>query len=483
MKKTKKLLLSILFLSFAAFGQSPSVTNALSLEEFLKEFRTINPQYQSLEQRIKAAELNQSRANLFTPTDFFARTNYIIDEKLPSIPFFNYGSLTTFNNAVGIENTTNFGLKSRLSYEVDYFNYRDLVLDPTAGGQTIDLFDARPVISLEQPLWRNGFGRKIKLQVKETTVLTNADKLAFERSKEELEIQAEQIYFQLVAAQEYLKIQQQALDQTKGIQQYIGNRVRMNLMDRSDLLQAQAQMELEELEVRSSEKNIHILQSDFNVFRGAAPGSPLPTLDHLEEKVDAESLKALQGVSLNYLSSKNTTELEKIQSSMAYDETLPVLDLFSAFALNGRDNDFAGVVGDSLSSDRTTFSIGMELRIPLDIKTNSKRRQAANINIDAAKKTQAHIQKRDAADKEILFQKALEAAQRLSLSKTIADTQRKKLELERNRLRQGRTTTYQVLVFERDLLLSDIRAVQAKLDWAVLKAELKKYKHTEGIES
>ena len=156
----------------------------LPLSEYLAAFREKNPGYRALEQRIQAASLDAAKADLLTSTDLIGQAQLSLDEKLPTFPFFNYGALNTWNTAVGVEHTAAFGLRSRLTYEIDRYKYKNLLLDPALGSQTVSLMDARPVLALELPLWKDGFGRKITLQKRMTTRTADATRLALEAERE-----------------------------------------------------------------------------------------------------------------------------------------------------------------------------------------------------------------------------------------------------------------------------------------------------------
>jgi len=56
-----------------------------------------------------------------------------------------------------------------------------------------------------------------------------------------------------------------------------------------------------------------------------------------------------------------------------------------------------------------------------------------------------------------------EAKVQLDLAQKLENIQRMKLDAERNRLHQGRTVTYQVLLFEQDYLVAELNGFEVKL--------------------
>ncbi len=64
---------------------------------------------------------------------------------------------------------------------------------------------------------------------------------------------------------------------------------------------------------------------------------------------------------------------------------------------------------------------------------------------------------------------------RTALAKEIEKAQKSKLSNERARLKQGRTSTYQVLLFEQDYCASQINAINSAAQFYVLLAQKKLY--------
>lgn len=469
MNKNKLLACAILLFAIGAQAQT------LSLKDYLADFKSKNTAYQAIEHRTRSADLNLSKANLLTPTELIATSQYLMDRKLPSMPFFNYRDLTTWQHKLGLQSTSSFGLKTSLTYEVDHYIYNDLIFDPTLPAQTISLTDARPVLSIEQPLWQNGFGRKTKLLKDQTISDQKIEKLNLDIQRENFEIMAEQTYYQLSGARELLHIHQRALEQTKQIYEYTQSRIGMNLVDSSEILQVQSQKQLEELEIESIQKTVRLLEQEFNFLRNAQPHEPIPELEVLSSDYVGQQIP--NGLSLGYLVSQEYSSLESRNADISKDETLPTLNLKSMLAFNGRAQNYSGAIDDSILSNRTTFLLGLQFSVPIDLKTNANIRAASKLTAKAAELQKQNVAQDNAKQRINLDEKIAESLQRLTLSKSISDTQKKKLEFEKKKLRQGRTTTFQILTFERDLLLSDIRLTQAKLDLALLQAEIKKYSH------
>jgi hypothetical protein len=74
-----------------------------------------------------------------------------------------------------------------------------------------------------------------------------------------------------------------------------------------------------------------------------------------------------------------------------------------------------------------------------------------------------------------LVQKLTEAKARLSVAEKLSDIQRKKALNERARLKRGRTTTYQSLIFETDYNQAEYRRIQTQSEVLILLAQMKTF--------
>ncbi|MDH4225644.1 MAG: TolC family protein, partial [Deltaproteobacteria bacterium] len=77
-----------------------------------------------------------------------------------------------------------------------------------------------------------------------------------------------------------------------------------------------------------------------------------------------------------------------------------------------------------------------------------------------------------------LTQRFVEAMNRLKLAREIELSQKEKLEYERERLKRGRTTTSQVILFEQDNAVAQLTRLQAQLEALSVLATLKSFGET-----
>jgi outer membrane protein TolC len=116
---------------------------------------------------------------------------------------------------------------------------------------------------------------------------------------------------------------------------------------------------------------------------------------------------------------------------------------------------------------------------PLDFSAVSDARKGADLNaIGSDLVYQQKVQDQN-NQWQTLVTGLRNAQKRLELAMIIATAQKEKLDYERVRLRQGRTTTYQVLLFEQDYTGAEYAKTNAAYQVLTLSSQIKLYQ-TDG---
>ena len=74
-----------------------------------------------------------------------------------------------------------------------------------------------------------------------------------------------------------------------------------------------------------------------------------------------------------------------------------------------------------------------------------------------------------------LLAQLTEGKRKLDLARKIETVQKNKLDLERDRHKRGRTTTYQVLLFEQDFASSQLSRIRAEAELLRILAQMKTF--------
>ena len=231
------------------------------------------------------------------------------------------------------------------------------------------------------------------------------------------------------------------------------------------MLQSAASLEARKLDVQAARDNERTASRTFNTARNVNSDSVSESVLEATHNI-AESLRVPERLEMrdDVKSAQENARAQEANAVVQSEKDLPTLQLFGSFALNGRSDNLEPTLTNSFSAGRNTINAGVQFSMPLAIGTTSTAR-------DGWEKQKAGaelVYDKSLFDSEQNWQDLLlrfnEAKRRLSLARSIEEAQRRKLVYEKERLSKGRTTTYQVLLFEQDYALAQASRVNAEGD-------------------
>jgi outer membrane protein TolC len=460
-----------------ALADSDSSHGVLTLSAYISQVQGKNLTAQGSNEQKEGAKGRSREADLIFSPSLFANAQLENDKKLPTIPVpgFDYNFEDTRNYSLGISDTTSFGLQAKLYYALDYTDY-DFPGMPTY------FYDARPVIELTQSLWQNGFGRSDRANEEATRAQAESDGWNAQSTRDTLIVNAETAYWKLAIDRELVKIQERALEQSKAIYDYNVHKANMNLVDRADELQSKASYESKKLDLKSAQDDMEAATIAFNSYRNAnnESSSSVPAVSEELISVDwaklqVETSSSTTGMRADVKASEASTRASVANAKIQAEKDKPVFNVYADYALNGRDTSLSPSLSNSFDSGRPTLTVGLKLTIPLNFGATSDAQKGAELNAAGADHMYQQKLRDQESDYQTLIKNLANARQRLALSVTIEEAQLQKLEYEKKRLKQGRTTTYQVLEFEQDYTAAEYTRTNAASQVLNYAAQLKLY--------
>lgn len=471
----KRLLVLLLLVSLQGFASpSASMASTLTLDGYLSQVKGNNPGVRGTLLQSEAGQLRSEEGKLLLSPTFFANAQWTSDAKLTPPIFIGYDSLVINTYSVGVSQQTTFGLQAKLHYDLlsQYYNNPIILFNTGAsdiapGGPGINPFvfsftNASPVLELTQNLWGNGFGRTTRATQEQVEAQALASSYNSSFQTKSTLVQAETSYWRLALARQSIQIQKEALDRARKIYEWNANKARLQLAEKADVLQADALVQTRELEMIAAQNEERSAARDFNSLRNIDS-------DHVEEQVidlhnlNLKRIEIPKRASLrdDVKAAYQNARVSTARSVIATEQDTPTLDAYASLALNGEQgytvySNITDSMAHSLSLNRPTRTIGIRFSMPIafDLAKNSREgwkqeRIAAEMNYDRKLFEQEQNWKS-------LNQNFNDATKRLELSEKLEMIQKSKLETERKRLDRGRSTTYQVLLFEQDYLLSQL---------------------------
>lgn len=451
---------------------------ALTLADYLRQVRLKNLKIGAAEQFNESYELLQDKAKLVSAIKLYGFLESSFVEQNQALQFFRYSRVYNQNNRIGVSQNSEFGLKTNLYYSLNNIRYQGLnaanAPNPTLAKQNSQ---AVPTIELSMPIWQNRFGSSTRAS-KEAVFNENvAQKYAAKALSAQELVDAEKSYWLVVYSKKSLEIQSQALASAQKILDYVAKKQRMNLGEESDVLQAKAMLESKRLAVQQAQNFLKIAARNFNKKRNLVS-------DKVEENLADFELTKIQHLPIQEVRSDDRLDIKaqkaQADAAIAYakieeESNKPNLNLYGAYSVNQVEQNRLQAVGTTFQNNAPAGKVGIEFSMPLNFGLSS------HVSLGASKKASAEkinyrekLQQQD-LDWQNLIQNMQNLRQNLQLAMTIEKVQKLKLENERALLRQGRTSTYQILVFEQEFSNAKLNTQQIAQKLYELIAETKLY--------
>ncbi|MBC7713254.1 MAG: TolC family protein [Rhizobacter sp.] len=460
-------------LALCALIPSIGFSAQLSLNDYLAQVQEKN---QGIVANKFVAEGTSERENegrlIFRPS-IFANGQIMVDKKPVANPQFQGDRTDTQFITAGLQENFDFGVRGSVGYTIFHTKIYD-------AGQTFvpiaDYNDGTAKVELTASLWRNLWGKENKAQADVIDSQAKASKHVANFTVQTALASAESAYWSLSQSRKVIKVQQDNLARAQQIRSWNQRRINSGLAERSDFLQADSNLRLSEYQLQSAIQQQNLLQRNFNSMRGI--DSNLVTEDL--QPVASSELKSISPPSKGELREDTRAALEqqnfaKANAALAIERNKPTFEVFGSYAFNGRDPERGEAISNSFQTEHSTTAVGVRFVAPLDFGT-------VKSSIDGYKKEQIAAeynyqrrvfdQDREWNDLVTRFQ---DAKVRLELLEKVSDAQRTKTLNERNRLNNGRTTTFQVLNFELDLAAADVQRIQTETDLLNIYAQMKIY--------
>jgi outer membrane protein TolC len=433
---------------------------SLSLQTYLDQVRAKNPGLLSAVQAEEAARLKQEEADLVTAPRFFANTQWGKDSRQGL--FFQYTSVSNDSYSFGVQQQTSFGMSAKLSYTLNRFEYIGLPEQFLLGNSILGapFYEAAPSIEISQSLWKNAFGSETRALEKQVRAGTEAQALG-ETLKQKLNlVEAEATYWRLALARETVKVAEETLTRAKRLADWSAKRAALGLGDRSDALQGQAAIRLRDLQLKSAQDEERAARQAFNTVRGQS-GSQVPeALDQLESmsaNLPVKPARTFQGssgeevpVREDLYAQEELLKTTEAAAEIGRARNTPSLDVVAAASLFSREGNSSTALSNSFSTEQPQIGAGIRFMMPLDFGSWMNARRGYQKEIIAAE-TELQKKKLELEQEWLdLNHRHQESLERLKVAQSLETTQKEKSDFERDRLSRGRSTTYQVLMFEED---------------------------------
>jgi len=448
----------------------------LTLKKYLEEVRNYN-------ETVRAAGLTQKSHTLksLEPEEEFMPAFTADVNKFFSKPYVAFGAPVTviFDHTDGYQGT--FGLSKKwwtgtqtaVSYNAKYSDYFYSPLTSPGFIQDTGLWQAVTSISITQPLVKDFNAHVSRYLEDKVTNLNETAKSLSQFQVQQILAQAEGAYWRLVATRSVTEYKAATLKRTQRLYDWTARRARLNIADRSDLLQAEAALKLRTLELQTAREDQVTAARQFNSLRNIE-GDGVPEL--LEKMSEAQIEAARQvlsrtAVRLDVVAAEKEMLARRAEAREQRERLKPDVSLYGQAQLFGQDTSYNTAQSGAFKTDYNAYQVGLKMTIPLDFGLISDVKQGYNAAAQAAEVQ--HSRKNFELDQDWrdLKKKFNDAIARLETARELERLQSDKLLYEKVRLDRGRSTNFQVLTFEEDYSSAQLNRLKIEAEVLSLRAQ------------
>ncbi len=471
--------IALIFTIVALASSTSNADTIIRLSDYLLQVKAGNLNIRAADENNQGANLRSSEGTLPLTPILTGSAQHQNDEK-PTSSSSIMGTKTVADvYSLGLSQNTRFGLTAKATYNVTHTEVSGAspLLVPTS-----KYYDAKPVLEATVSLWRNVLGNEVRAQEDMSIASANATSFA-EGFKFKAKIaEAEGVYWRLALARQVIDVQKESFDRAVKLKNWNASRVKAGLGDRADLLQSEAALELRKLDLQSAEDEHASASRSFNSLRGIDSD----TVNEKTEQITPEIMEKITGVKKSehsredVMAAKEQLKAVEASSQLGRERAKPLFELFGNYGWNGRNSAPGSALDDAIDNHHPTWAAGVTFRTSLNFGMASniregyaKEKAAAELNLER----KIFDENQDWKDLNIKYE---DSKRKFDLAKTIESVQKEKLEYERERLKRGRTTTYQVLMFEQDYAASELNRIRTQAEVLQLQAQLKMYSNDQS---
>lgn len=436
----------------------------LALSEYLNQVSTKHTGLKAADQTSKAARLYADEGSLLFKPSLIGSAADTADARNNPLASGSYLRSQTYS--LGIAEQTNFGLSGKISY-----NYLGLDMGSTLGYTT-----SYGQIELSQSLLRNWAGGETRAQ--STLIEAGALSKSFAQSyaAKAYLLEAETLYWRLALSREMVQMQRDAVERAQKIFDWTNRRVRLQLADRAENLQASTNLQARKLDLRSAQDDERAASQAFNASRGIVSAQVPERLVDLGPGLIASMTVPARSQSRDDVKAAEFQAKASAASALLNREKdKPTLEIYGSTLLTDPATPSTQIASSLPATSRPSTVVGLRLSAPLDFSTTSKAREGYAAEATAADWSYQRKVFEEERDWQDLTAKFSEAKDRLKLYLDLERTQKEKLDYERDRQQRGRSTLQQVLLFETDYEAAQLGRIRTFADLLTLGAQMKLY--------
>ena len=328
---------------------------------------------------------------------------------------------------------------------------------------------AQAGVSVTQPLLRNFWIDSSRLTIRVDKNRVKYDEFQLKQQLMQTLTSLEQAYYDLIYAREYVKVQEKAAESTDRLVTENRKKLEVGAMAELELASAEAQAAQNRAAIISArsqlgtqERVLKLYITDQIAKWADVKIVPTGTLEAPKRTFDRQTSwrKALADRP-DYQQAKLNAEQAGIQLKYSYNQLFPELDVLGSFGYNGSGTVYSGALYDIQQQNLPTYSFGGQISMPLANQGPRNNYKAQKVSM------QQYVLSVKQKERDILIAVDNDIGNLMADYNSVQATHAQRLyeeqalDAEQKKLNNGKSTTYQVLLVQRDLTSARGSEIQA----------------------
>ncbi|MCP9456633.1 MAG: TolC family protein [Nitrospira sp.] len=342
-------------------------------------------------------------------------------------------------------------------------------------------------LTITQPLLRNAGIDINKTFIKIAQNNAEVEQHVFRDRVMSVIASVEQTYWELVFANENLKVAQTALKAAEELLASNRAKFKAGVMSMVDVLQAEAAVASRIEQVLIAERIIHdqedqlrrllnpgeeSLREDVRIIPTDPPVTLLEPLS-LQEAIDTAIERRPE-----IIQAKKNVESGELNKEFARNQLLPTLSVQGTIGLSGLGKDYGDSFSRNFSGDFYNYGAGIVLSYPLGNRSAFSMYTKRQLELKNAEAALASVRQQIIVGVREAVRRVQTDFKRIETTRSARIMAEKQLQAERERLRVGLSTTRMVLDFQRDLAVAQANELRAIIDYNKSLSNLARHKAT-----
>lgn len=434
----------------------------LTLEEYRRQVSFKDPGIKASKIQSDAVKLSNLAKDQITDTQFFFSYITSQDMRPTQNPSFQ-GTSTDFRMmSVGLQKQTEWGPSFAVSHNISHTIIRDAAL--TAIPEP-DFYDVFPEFKATVPLWRNFLGKETRSNLGLNEAQADVRALQTEMQLSETLSHIDMAYYTHYTNVENFKAQQELLLRTKKILAWVKGQKQRGLIDVSDVHQAEAALTLRKIDLENSTKELRISARKLNDLRLLNSDEVSEVL--VSSELDLDKLKNSKNLQLkrrDLLLKTAQMQMQEKEFQIGRERAKPQLELVVKADWVGRDGTMSQAQTEFQHKDQALYYVGLQFLMPLDAFKYLKVREGFGRMAEGQSLLIESHERQIVLAWQDFIDLGEQLIMQITLLRELEQTQRLKSNAESIRFQRGRTTTFQVLLFEQDYIAARSRRLLAELE-------------------